>query len=130
MVLIPLDSRYFPWPHSIKFPSHSGYVPLIPGLKVEKGLPTSKDFQQDGFSNLHYSRNQRLRELAPATVIGSLLQVSRRCFHTLLKASPEGTPAKTAVEARKVYPELAEGFIIQKLPLSSRIVRPRKSIPP
>jgi len=63
-------------------------------------------------------------------VRGSLLQVSTRCFHTQLKARPEGTPAKMAVEARKVYPELAEGFIIQKLPLSSRIVRPGKSIPP
>jgi len=49
----------------------------------------------------------------------SLLQVSTRCFHTQLKASPERRPEKTGVEARKVYPESAEGWIIQKLPLSS-----------
>jgi hypothetical protein len=60
----------------------------------------------------------------------SLSQVSTRCFHTQLKASPEGTPSKMAVEVRKVYPEYTEESIIQKLPLSSRIVRPRKSIPP
>jgi len=33
----------------------------------------------------------------------SLLQISTRCFHTQLKASPERRPAKTGVEARKVY---------------------------
>jgi len=35
------------------------------------------------------------------------------------KASPERRPEKAGVEARKVYSELAEGWIIQKLPLSS-----------
>jgi len=45
-----------------------------------------------------------------------------------LKASPEKAPAKTTVEARKAYPESAEGWIIQKLPISSRIARARKSI--
>jgi hypothetical protein len=60
----------------------------------------------------------------------SLLQVSTRCLHTQLKASPEKAPAKTTVEARKVYPESAEGWIIQKLPISSRIFQARKSMPP
>jgi hypothetical protein len=62
-------------------------------------------------------------------VRGSLLQVSTRCFHAHLKASAERRPEKAGVEARKVYPESAEGWIIRKLPVSSIIVRARKSIP-
>jgi len=42
----------------------------------------------------------------------SVLQVSTRCLHTQLKASPEKAPAKTTVAARKVYPESAEGFTL------------------
>jgi len=42
----------------------------------------------------------------------SLLQVSTRCLHTQLKAGPEKAPVKTTVEARKVYPESAEGFTL------------------
>jgi hypothetical protein len=68
----------------------------------------------------------------------SLLQVSTRCLHTQLKAGPEKAPAKTTVEARKVYPESAEGFtlslpkggLLKSFPVSSRIVRARKSMPP
>jgi len=40
------------------------------------------------------------------------LQVSTRCFRTELKASPEWRPEKAGVEARKVYPESAEGFTL------------------
>ena len=108
-----------PWPHSTKLPFHYGYVPRIPDPYLER-------YAKKGFQGWRSSLACIIHE-AQDFVNQHLQEWENLCCRFRHGAF---TPSsRLALSGDLQRPQVKpERFIIQKLPLSSWIVRTRKSI--